>query len=663
MPYWHIIKVEHIRLRTNSSVLCWSFLLFLQCWESRASLDRPRSNAKYFSHGRDCSRPHAHVHIFRVSLGTKKMCVCFGWRSGERSDGEKNIDNCRGWSKQNGRGGTANNWTMKYIHAVHHRTTTRSNRKKNTAEVAERVVEWGVRKKRVHTAQIKRAEMSWLEFFPFPSHSALLYFFSRCSFSSAASRCCTTTLAAQQQHKKSYIFTGRRTTTPERSEHFKPSNRYVNDDRPMMMMISTPTYISSLHWAQSSREEYQVENFALVDMPSWQVFFTFFSLLACTAAVCSSSWPLLIILSTSHKLEEYKLTFIHFYIFCVMRDATINTHSRSCAGVLSCWQYNWYLKRSYRCSLVRCVSKTIRQSRCTIKCWSSSHKREHMLQQEFYMLANEVLTRLDRMEILRVSRCSRASPFNRLSIAAEKREFAIGSRRLVDDMCVHIAMHTPFRDNFPIQWMRCLTPCSVRCQLLIIDFVSSWVLLETLQESTDVSSHEKTNLRLAVVAGGSPKRTRRRRRASGFEYTIKSPIFFPQYKTLCSHCVAWTDNTKKKSKVERKRARATRPGEISTAATESPASNISTRKAKQREITQLKVILVGAKRVRRKMNTERALILYSFIFGTPRRLLILRGLLLFFIVFKFSLVCAMFDCSRDAAWLSSNGLLYCNIAG
>lgn len=83
MPYWHIIKVEHIRLCTNSSVLCWSFLLSLQCWESRASLDRPRSNAKYFSHGRDRSRVVPILMCtFSVCLLVRKKCVYVSrWRS------------------------------------------------------------------------------------------------------------------------------------------------------------------------------------------------------------------------------------------------------------------------------------------------------------------------------------------------------------------------------------------------------------------------------------------------------------------------------------------------------------------------------------------------------------------------------------------------------
>lgn len=129
------------------------------------------------------------------------------------------------------------------------------------------------KKKSAHSTD----KTSWNELigiFPFSfPFCTLILFFLAALFPLLRRRCCTT-LAAQQQQKKSYIFTGRRTTTPERSEHFKPSNRYVNDDRPMMMMISTPTYISSLHWTQRvSGGKFHLSRYAEL-----AGFFTFFSL-------------------------------------------------------------------------------------------------------------------------------------------------------------------------------------------------------------------------------------------------------------------------------------------------------------------------------------------------------------------------------------------------
>lgn len=150
MPYWHIIKVEHIRLCTNSSVLCWSFLLSLspsaESPARRSIVHAARmQNISHTVAIAVASSPSSCAHFPCVSWYEKNVCM-FRMTIEERSDGERNIDNCRGWSKQNGRGGQANNWTMKYIHAVHHRTTTRSNRKKKHSR--SRRASSGVRSKR-----------------------------------------------------------------------------------------------------------------------------------------------------------------------------------------------------------------------------------------------------------------------------------------------------------------------------------------------------------------------------------------------------------------------------------------------------------------------------------------------------------------------------------
>lgn len=204
--------------------------------------------------------------------------------------------------------------------------------------------------------------MSWLEFFPFPSHSALLYFFSRCSFSSAASCCCTTLAAQQQQKKVIYSLDVVRQRQREASTSSHRIDMWTTTDRWWWWFLLRLTYQVCTGQQRVSGGKFRLSRYAEL-----AGFFTFFSLLACTAAVCSSSWPLLIILSTSHKLGEYKLTFIHFYFFvwCAMQPLTHTPGAvpefSHADNIIDIW------KEAIDVLSFAVFSKTIRQSRCTIK--------------------------------------------------------------------------------------------------------------------------------------------------------------------------------------------------------------------------------------------------------------------------------------------------------
>lgn len=145
MPYWHIIKVEHIRLRT---VLFGAMLIFFSfSWTVSPLLLRSRESPIVHAQMQNISHTVERVILRRRAreregFGTKKMCVLCWSDSIESRIGEKYRQLPQLKFKQAKRLGRvhkqarerekeANNWTMKYIHAVHHRTT-RSNRKKTT---------------------------------------------------------------------------------------------------------------------------------------------------------------------------------------------------------------------------------------------------------------------------------------------------------------------------------------------------------------------------------------------------------------------------------------------------------------------------------------------------------------------------------------------------